>query len=121
VFQTLHSSLIYQLHPTQYYVEAVRTCSCRHASMSQHLHPTHMSVRRRRQSTVGFRYFFEITEKRIYCTPALMFEVQRVTSPRPWAAPRFWKWGTILRAERANKNFLTPSPTFWPVEGENIA
>jgi len=27
--------------------------------------------------------------------------------------------GTILRAERAQKNFLTP--TFWPVVGKNIA
>ena len=34
-----------------------------------------------------------------------------------WAAPRFWKWGTILRAERAKKNFW-PN-TFWPV-GDKI-
>ena len=32
----------------------------------------------------------------------------------------FERGGTILRAERAKKNFLTP-PTFWPVGGQNIA
>ena len=31
----------------------------------------------------------------------------------------FESGGTILRAERAKKNFLTP--TFWPVGGQNIA
>ena len=35
------------------------------------------------------------------------------------AAPRFWKWGAILRAERAKKNFWPP--TFWPLGGQNIA
>jgi len=37
------------------------------------------------------------------------------------AAPRFWRWGTSLRAEQAKKNFLTPPLVYLGGMKQNIA
>jgi len=39
----------------------------------------------------------------------------------PGAAPRFWRWGTILRAERAKKNFDPHLLLTWEYTKQNIA